>query len=87
MQTGAGTMGIRIDSDGRRGVVDFWTTPAPGVEVVAPSRVISRGAGSEFVFTQIQAPGMPDDVFAKNIQALTHELTVLKALLEVECPL
>jgi hypothetical protein len=29
---------------------------------------------------------MPDDVFAKSVQALAHELTVLKALLEVECP-
>ena len=85
--TGAGLMGIRIDSDVRRGTVDFRMEPAPGVEVLAASRVVPRGTGSELVFTQFQAPDMPDDVFAKNIQALTHELTVLKALLEVECPL
>lgn len=87
VETGAGVMGIRIDSDVRRGIVDFRMAPAPGVEVLAASRVVPRGTRSEFVFTQFQAPGMPDDVFAMNIQALTHELAVLKALLEVECPL
>jgi hypothetical protein len=30
---------------------------------------------------------MSDDAFAKSVQALRHELTVLKALLELECPL
>lgn len=85
--TGAGEMGIRIQADKRSGVVDFIMSPAPGVEGLAGSRVLPRGAGSEYVFTQFQPPGMPDEVFAKNVQAVTHELTVLKALLEVECPL
>jgi hypothetical protein len=62
-------------------------SPAGGVEGLAGSRVLPRGTGSEYVFTQFQPPGMPDEVFAKNVQAVTHELTVLKALLEVECPL
>ncbi|MBL8607619.1 MAG: hypothetical protein JNL38_09875 [Myxococcales bacterium] len=62
-------------------------SPAPGVEAVAASRVVPAGDGVEYVFTQLQAPGMPDDVFAKNVRALEHELAVLKALLEVECPL
>jgi len=62
-------------------------SPAPGVESLAGSRVLPHGAGSEYVFTQFQPAGMPDDAFAKNVQAVTHELTVLKALLEVECPL
>lgn len=85
--TGAGEMGVRIEADPESGVIDFFMCPAPGVESLAGSRVLPRGAGSEYVFTQFQAPGMPDDVFAKNVQAVTHELTVLKALLEVECPL
>jgi hypothetical protein len=85
--TGAGEMGIRIQADERSGVVDFFMSPAGGVEGLAGSRVLPRGTGSEYVFTQFQPPGMPDEVFAKNVQAVTHELTVLKALLEVECPL
>ena len=87
VQTGAGAMGIRIESDSRTGTVDFWMSPAPGVDLLAASRVVPRGTASEFVFTQFQMTGMPDDVFARNIQALIHELSVLKALLEVECPL
>ena len=87
VETSNGEMSIRIESDARTGTVDFWMTPVPGRDMLAASRVISRGEGSEYVFTQFQGPGMPDDVFAKNVQALMHELTVLKALMEVECPL
>lgn len=87
VQTGAGEMVVRIVSDEATGVVDFWMSPAPGVEVLAASRVMPRGSGSEYSFTQFQAPGMPDDVFQKNVKAVEHELTVLKAIAEVECPL
>jgi hypothetical protein len=74
-------------ADPELGVVDFHLSPSPGVEGLAASRVVPNGDGVEYVFTQFQAPDMPDDVFAKSVQALVHELTVLKALLEVECPL
>lgn len=87
VETGSGEMALRIEADATRGTVDYWLTPAPGVSTLAASRVIPRGARSEYVFTQFQASGMPDEVFAKSIQALRHELTVLRALLEVECPL
>ncbi len=87
VQTGAGEMGVRVMADDAGGVVDFWMSPAPGVEVLAASRVIPRGDGSEYTFTQFQAPGMSDETFLKNVKALEHELTVLKAIAEVECPL
>jgi hypothetical protein len=54
---------------------------------LAASRAIPNGDGVEYVFTQFQAPEMPDEIFVKSVQALTHELTVLKALLEIQCPL
>ena len=85
--TGAGEVGVRIEAEPALGVVDFYVSPAPGVEGLAASRVIPNGSGIEYVFTQFQAPDMPDDVFEKNIKALAHELTVLKAQLEIECPL
>lgn len=85
--TGGGEMGIRIVAEREHGVLDFYMSSAPGVEGLAASRVIPAGDGVEYVFTQFQGPGMPDEVFAKSVQALTHELTVLKALLEIECPL
>jgi hypothetical protein len=87
VETGGGDMPLRIDVDRARGVVDFLMAPAPGVEARAASRVVPRGAGSEYVFTQFQAPGMDDEAFARSVQTLAHELVVLKALMEVECPL
>jgi len=86
VSTAGGEVPIHIVTDRRLGVVDFHMSLAPGKEAVAASRVVPRGAGAEYVFTQLQEPDMPDEVFAKNVQALAQELTVLKALLEIECP-
>jgi carbon monoxide dehydrogenase subunit G len=86
VSTAQGEVPIRIVTDRRLGVVDFHMSLAPGKEAVAASRVVPRAGGAEYVFTQVQEVDMPDDVFAKNVQALAHELTVLKALLEIECP-
>lgn len=87
VSTTTGEIGLRLSADERTGVVDYWMSPAPGVEVLAASRVIPRGAASEYCFTQFHPEGMPDEAFRQSVQALKHELTVLKALLEVECPL
>src|SRR5262245_19136820 len=73
VRTGAADMGIRIVADEVTGVVDFMMSPAPGVESLAASRVIPRGDGSEYAFTHFQAPGMPDDLFDKNVRAVEHE--------------
>ena len=86
VSTAQGEVPIHIVTDRRLGVVDFHMSPAPGKEEIAASRVVPHGDGAEYVFTQFQEVDMPDDVFAKNVQALAHELTVLKALLEIECP-
>jgi hypothetical protein len=85
--TQGGEIGVRIAADTTSGVVDFYMSPAPGIEGLAASRVVPSGDGVEYIFTQFQAPGMTDDMFAKSVEAVAHELTVLKALLEVECPL
>jgi hypothetical protein len=84
---GGGDIGVRVAADAALGVVDFYMSPAPGIEGLAASRVIPSGNGVEYVFTQFQAPGMTDDMFAKSVDAVTHELNVLKSVLEVECPL
>ena len=86
VRTGAGEVALRIDADPARGIVDFVISPAPGVELLAASRVIPRGAGCEYTFTQFQAPGMSDEAFRMSVKALAHELSVLKALMEVACP-
>ena len=78
---------IRVDADRDHGVVDFVGSPAPGAEFTAPSRVLAHGDGSVYVFTVLQAPGMPDEVVDAQAEALEHELQVLKARLETQCPL
>jgi hypothetical protein len=78
---------LRPVTDEALGVVDFHMVMPGGVESVAWSRVVPRGEGSEFVFTQVQVPGMPDELFDRFVETVEHELTTLKALMEVECPL
>ena len=78
---------MRVDTDRAHGVVDFVGSPAPGGEFAAPSRVLAHGDGSVYVFTVLQAPGMPDEVVDQQAEALEHELQVLKARLETQCPL
>jgi len=87
VKTAAGEMGVRISADAKNGIVDFWISPAPGAETLAASRAIPRGQKTEYTFTQFQSPGTTDEAFRQSVKALEHELTVLKAILEVECPL
>ena len=84
--TGTGEIPVRVRADADTGVVDFVMSPRPEIEVTASSRVVARGGAAEYVFTQMQPPGMTDEVFARSAAAVAHELTVLKALLEVDCP-
>lgn len=84
--TSGGEIPVRVRADPASGVVDFVMAPEPGVEITAWSRVLARGGGAEYVFTQVQPPGMPADAFARSAAAVAHELTALKALLEVDCP-
>ena len=85
--TGQGEIPTSIAVNEEVGTVDFHMEPAPGMRATAFARVVPNGDGAEFVFTQLQAPGTPDEVFAQLVAAVGHELVALKALLEVECPL
>ena len=85
--TGQGEVPTTISVDETTGTVDFRMQPAPHLETTAFARVVPNGDGAEFLFTQIPPPGTPDEVFAQLVDAVRHELIVLKALLEVECPL
>jgi hypothetical protein len=85
--TGQSEVSVAIAVDEAAGTVDFLMESAPGVAAVAYSRVVPNSDGAEYVFTQFQQPGVPDDVFDQLVAALAHELLTLKALLEVECPL
>jgi hypothetical protein len=79
--TAHGEVALRYVVDRARGIIDFHLSPAPGVETVAYSRVVPNGGGTEYIFTQVQTPGMPDEQFDAQVEALREELVVLQALL------
>ena len=85
--TSQGEVPITIAVDEPAGTVDFHMDMGPAGEAAAYARVVPNEAGTEFVFTQFQGPGVPDEVFEQLVVAVGHELVALKALLEVECPL
>ena len=84
VDTPQGEVGIRVETDPDLGVVDFHISPAPGAENVVRSRVVPNGTGADYVFTQLQFEGMPDEVFEGQSKALSAELELLKSLLEGE---
>ena len=89
VQTAQGEMPIRVVSDAVRGTIDFQMRVAPGLEAVAYSRVVPNDSGAEYAFTQVQLPGMTDDVFAAQRAALAEELAILPILFraQVACPI
>jgi uncharacterized membrane protein len=81
-ETPQGEMEVRYATNSNLSIIDFHMFPAPDVEGVAYSRILPNGEGSEYVFTQFQAPGMLDEVFQGQIESLKGELVLLKELME-----
>jgi hypothetical protein len=88
VQTSQGEVALRVVADAETGTIDFHLRPAPDVEAVAYTRVVPNDSGAEYVFTQFQTPGMPDEVFAAQRAALAEELALLPILFRarVACP-
>jgi hypothetical protein len=88
VQTAGGEMPIRVLADAEQGTIDFAMSVAPGVEAVAYSRVLPNESGAEYVFTQFQLSGMPDEIFASQQTALAEELAILPILFRAHaaCP-
>ena len=89
VHTAHGEMPMRVVADRTQGTIDFHMQVAPGVEAVAYSRLLPNDSGAEYVFTQFQSPGMPDDVFAGQRAALAEELALLPILFRAQaaCPI
>lgn len=79
--TASGEIAMRYETNEPAGTIDFRFSPEDGIEVTAFSRVVPNGHGSEYVFTQYQFDGMPNDVFEGQIRALEAELQVLRGLI------
>lgn len=77
-----GTARIKFVAANQFGVMDHDVRLESGVTVHNPMRVVANGDGSEFVFTLIRQPGMSDEQFARDREAVESDLRTLKAVLE-----
>lgn len=84
VQTANGEVGLRMVTDEETGVIDFHMSPTPDVEASAFSRLVPLGDSVLYVFTQVQPPGMPDDVFDGQVTALGEELEVLRHVVRAQ---
>ena len=66
------------------GVLDHDVTLPSGETVYNPLRVISDGKGSEVIFTLRQRPGMTDEDFERDADAVSKDLAALKSLVETD---
>lgn len=82
VQTPQGPARLRFAPPNPFGILDHTVSPAPGIEVYVPMRVIAHGTGSEVVFTLFRQPGMSDEQFAQDAAMVEQDLAALRAVLE-----
>ena len=82
VETSAGPMTVRFAPDNEFGVVDHVVSPAPGVEIPVPMRVIPNGTGSELLITVFQTDDMTDEKLAADVKMVERDLETLKNVLE-----
>ena len=71
---GLGEFYFEIDADPETGVIDMYAGPSEDALALFPTRVVELpGARSAYTFTMFQAPGMPDELFASQHEALLRE--------------
>jgi hypothetical protein len=71
---GLGEFYFEIDADPNTGVIDMYAGPTEDTLALFPTRVVELpGVRSAYTFTMFQAPGMPDDLFASQHEALLRE--------------
>jgi hypothetical protein len=78
----AGPVKVRFAARNDFGVLDHHVSPAPGVDIYIPMRVVANGAGSELIFTLFRLPGVTDEKFAADAAWVERDLLALKTLLE-----
>lgn len=82
VETPDGPMGIRFVGPNELGVVDHAVSPAPGLEILVPMRVVPNGSGSEVLFTLFQLPEMSEERYAEDARLVERDLRTLKSVLE-----
>jgi hypothetical protein len=71
---GLGEFYFSIDADPRTGVIDMYAGPTEEELSLFPTRVVELPEGRcAYSFTMFQTPGMPDELFDSQYQALLRE--------------
>lgn len=83
-QTERGPVAFRFATHNEFGVLDHYVSPAPGVEIYVPMRVVAAGDGSLVMLTLFRQPDMSAADFARDQELVRADLQVLKDVLEGE---
>ncbi len=76
-----GELFFRIDADERTGVIDMFAGPAEDQLAIFPTRVVALPDGSSaFIMTMFQWPGMNDQEFQGQYEALEREFRNIEAI-------
>ena len=81
-ETPQGRVGFAFVRRNEYGVLDHYVTMPSGEVVFNPMRVIADGRACEVVFTLRRRPGMSDEDFRADANAVAADLARLKRLLE-----
>jgi carbon monoxide dehydrogenase subunit G len=82
VETPDGPVKFRFVERNELGVLDHSVSPAPGLEIMNPMRVVPNGSGSEVIFTVFQRPGMSAEQFTEDTGLVERDLRTLKTILE-----
>jgi hypothetical protein len=82
VETSEGRVGFAFVQRNEYGVLDHYVTMPSGEIVYNPMRVIADGSSCEVVFTLRRRPGLSDEDFCADADAVAADLTRLKRMLE-----
>jgi hypothetical protein len=82
VDTPTGRVGFAFVPRNKYGVLDHDVTLPSGEIIYNPVRVITDGSVCEVVFTLRRLPGMSDEDFERDADAVAADLTRLKRVLE-----
>ncbi|MCK5525350.1 MAG: hypothetical protein KAI83_19655 [Thiomargarita sp.] len=83
--TDFGDAKIRFNTDANLGVIDFYISKTPGIEMPSYSRILPNENGSEYLFMHFRPSDIPADVYEKKVVGqIEQELSDIKQLMEVD---
>jgi hypothetical protein len=82
VETSMGRVGFAFVPRNEYGILDHDVTLPSGEVIYNPMRVIADGSGCEVVFTLRRLPGMSDEDFTRDAEAVAADLTRLKLVCE-----